>query len=80
MNITYEEYDRMQERLEKIPNPSVTWLPTEDDLNNHVIKDPEKYLQFLFWLTITTSPVSDEDKSNLRAVNRILYEKIIFVD
>ena len=80
MKITYEDYDLMQEQLEAIPNQSATWLPSEDDLNTYVIKKPDKFLEFLLWLTLTVVPVTDEGKDRLRAVNRLLYEKIIFLE
>jgi len=80
MEITFEAYDLMQEQLEVLPNQSLTWLPSEDDLKTYVFKKPEKYLEFLIWLTVTVSPTTDEGKARLKAVNQILYEKIIFLD
>jgi len=80
MKITYEAYDRLQEELENVPNKKPAWLPTEDELNTYVIPAPEKFLDFLLWLTFTAVPATDEGTESLRAINRILYENIIFVD
>ena len=80
MEITFEAYDLLQEQLEALPNPSPTWLPSESDLKVYVVKKPKGYLEFLIWLTLTTAPTSDEGKARLRAINQILYEKIIFLD
>ena len=80
MEITYDAYDRLQEQLEAIPNQSATWLPSEEDLETYVTKNPERYLEFLIWLTATTTPITDEGKTRQRTINRVLYEKIIFLD
>ena len=80
MEITYEAYDRLQEQLEAIPNQSAIWLPTEEDLTVYVAKDPARYLEFLIWLSVTANPTTDDGKVRQRAINRVLYEKIIFLD
>ena len=80
MKITYDDYDRMEEQLQEIPNQSATWLPSDEELNTYVIKKPDKFLEFLVWLTLTVAPATDEIKERLRAINRILYEKLVFVD
>jgi len=80
MKITYEDYDLMQVQLEAIPNQSAIWLPSEDNLNAYVVKKPEKFLEFLLWLTLTVVPVTEEAKERMRAIKRILYEKIFFLD
>jgi len=81
MQITYEAYDRLQEELENIPNQKPAWLPTEDELTNYASQDPERLLEFLLWLTFTVdAPTTAEGQNRLRAINRFLYEKIIFPD
>jgi len=80
MKITYDDYDLMQEQLEVIPNLSAVWLPSKEDLDTYVVIEPEKFLEFLLWLTFTVAPVTDESKERMRAIKRILCEKIIFMD
>jgi len=81
MKITYDEYDALQARLEAIPNPDPGWLPAQEALDVHVAANPEKYLEFLLWLTFTALPAdSEEGNIRLRAVNKILYREIIFLE
>ena len=80
MKITFEDYDIMQEQLEELPNRSPAWLPSEEDLNTYVMTKPEKFIEFLLWLTFTAKPDTDESRIHMRAINRILYDKIIFLD
>jgi hypothetical protein len=80
MKITYDDYDRLQEELEEIPNQSANWLPSEDDIKTYVAQKPETFLEFLLWLTFTATPATAEGKTQMRAINRILYEKLVFLD
>ena len=80
MKTTYEEFDCLQEQLEKIPNQVPGWLPSEKELENHASKNPERFIEFLLWLTFTAAPTTDDGKTRLRALNRFLYEKIVFAN
>ena len=52
----------------------------EEELNKHVEANPEKFLEFLLWLTFTVVPNNDENKERMRTIKRILLEKITFID
>ena len=81
MKITFADYDLLQEELEMIPNQYPTWMPSEDDIKEYVVREPEKYLEFLIWLTATIlSQTSEEFLASLRTVNHILYDNVIMVD
>lgn len=80
MKITFDDYDRMQEQLEAIPNQSATWLPSEEELSTYVTNKPEKFLEFLIWLSLTVVPTTEDSKIRMRAIKQILYDKVIFLD
>jgi len=80
MQITYEDFDRLQEQLEAIPNQVPGWLPSENDLNIYAGKEPNRYMEFLLWITFTAVPKTEDDENRLRMINRFLYEKIVFLD
>jgi len=81
MQITFEAYDRLQAQLEEIPNHAPEWLPSDGDLSLFVSQTPEKYLEFLIWLTCTANlPATDEGRVRMRGINQILYTQLIFLD
>jgi len=80
MQITFENYDQLQEQLEALPNTDTGWLPSQADLETYVIPDPEKHLEFLLWLTFTVQPKSEEIQARRKVIQKILYKKIMFLD
>ena len=81
MNLTYTDYDRLQDELLQIQNPDPTWWPDVQDIEGTNLSDDRTFLEFLLWLTLTAEPPQSEaDKLSRRRINRILYQKIILED
>lgn len=77
MKMTFDEYDALCEKLRNVENDRKDWLPSEKELIEFVEKDPEKYLDFLIWLSETTNPPKEErGQASLKAITKLLRDNI----
>ena len=81
MNLTYADYDRLQDELLQIPNHDPSWWPDVQDITNSGLPEERSFLEFLLWLTLTANPPQSESgKASRRFINQILYRTIILED
>lgn len=81
MNMTFEAYDNLTVKLEKIENIDAKWLPDPKDLDERLNEKNEMDVYFLIWLSLTVSDALEAEAITKRqALMRKLYEYIELTD
>lgn len=81
MNMSFEAYDNLTAKLEKIENIDAKWLPEPKDLDERLSDKNEMDVCFLIWLSLTVTDVLDAEAITKRQVlMKKLYESVELTD
>ena len=81
VQMTLKAYDNLCDRLCENEYQCGEWWPTIEDIQTYIEPEPEKYLEFMVWITETaTTPQTEEEKESKNMLNRILTSIINFKD
>lgn len=81
MKMTYDEYDKKCEELQKVRNEKQGWYPDIATINQRIISNVEKYLEYMMWLIETAGkPKTKEMDEGRKYINQLLRENIELLD
>lgn len=78
---TFDEYDKVIERLKSVPFRCGLFWPKKEDIQIILKEEPTKAIDFLLWVAETAEdPETEEDKEAKKYVMSLLYKYIRIVD
>lgn len=80
MIIRESEFDKLMGTLDKIQIEG-KYIPSEVDLYDFIIRNPEKYALFLLWYSEHhPEPQTDEERKILKRINKITNKVIQIIE
>lgn len=77
--ITFDDYEKIEEELNKIQTNSGVWYPTEE-YEQTLADNISVYYKYLIWLTEYTNPISEYEKKRCKALKELLNKHLVLVE
>lgn len=76
MTLTFEEYEKLEARLDKI-SMEADYIPSMEEINNLKPMLSDEFIPFLVWLdSHHPEPETEEQKQVLLNIRKFLYENL----
>ena len=81
LKMTFDEYDDLIEKLEKISYKPEGYYPTVQEIKDNLEPEFDKNFDYIVWLTeCNENPDTEEGISARNYLNRLLIKKLVLVD
>ncbi len=75
-NVTYDELDEIMDKFRQKNVVAGSFMASKKEIDNIIIPNFQKYTDFVYWLLETSTPETEEDKSNKRYLMKIFNERV----
>ena len=75
--MTFDDYDRLCERIKNNPYQCTDWWPSPKELKEKIGNEINSSIEFLIWILETNlEPETDEEKESKRYINKLLIDNL----
>lgn len=81
MIMSFENYDKLTERLEQIENVDTGWLPEPEDLEERLCAECDEDVCFMIWLSLTAVRSTEKEMiEKRRSLMAKLYRSVVLTE
>lgn len=79
--MTFDDYDKLCDRIRENPYQCVDWWPTPEELKERIGDDINPNIEFLIWILETNlPPETEEEKESKKYINKLLINNLKLYD